>query len=76
MGLNPVDQWGFRSRENKVYGVLDGELDQRWEVANTDIDVGDILEVVASAPVSCGSGAIIAISTTRTNHYQEAKNPI
>lgn len=54
MGLNPVHQRGFRPRENKVYGVLDGELDQRWEVANADIDIGNIFEVVGSPSVSCG----------------------
>lgn len=53
MGLDPVDQRGFGPRENEVYGVLEGKLDERWEIANADIDIGDIRKVVGGPPVSC-----------------------
>lgn len=53
MSLDPVHQRGFGPRQDEVYGVLDGELDQRWEIANADIDVGDIRKVVGGPPVSC-----------------------
>lgn len=53
MGLDPVHQRGFGPREDEVYGVLDGELDQCWEIANADIDVGDVRKAIGGAPVSC-----------------------
>lgn len=53
MGLDPVHQRGFGPRENEVYVVLNGELNQRWEIANVDIEVGDIRKVVGSPAVSC-----------------------
>lgn len=53
MGLDPVHQRGLGPRENEVYGVLDGELNQRREIANVDIEVGDIRKVVGGPAVSC-----------------------
>lgn len=71
MGLDPIHQRGFGPRENEVYGILDGKLNQRWEIANVDIEVGDIRKVVGGPAVSCKSQFnSTQFSTAQHSHLQ------